>query len=243
MKIDNLITGIYISRPNRFTVEFKNNENKIEKAHLHDPGRLKELLLPETKILIKYISTYKKTGRKTKYDVIAVKNNGVWILLNSSYHNKLVEELISTQNIKGLEKYHVQKAEVTYKNSRLDFLLKDNNDNKLYLEVKGCTLLVENIAKFPDAPTKRGTKHIKELIELRNQNIESAIVILVLHNNAEIFTPNYDTDIEFSTTLNKAYNKNVKIFPLKIHTEFKNNRIILKSEKLLPIQFKEDIKE
>ena len=60
MKIDNLINGIYISKPNRFTVEFKNNENKIEKAHLHGLGRLKELLIPETKILIKYISTYKK---------------------------------------------------------------------------------------------------------------------------------------------------------------------------------------
>lgn len=238
MLINNLIKGFYISRPNRFTVKFKNNDKQVEIAHLHDPGRLKELLIENTEILIKYIPTYKKTGRKTKYDVIGVKNGNNWILLNSKYHNKLVKELIDNKEIPGLEAYHVFKPEYTYNNSRLDFLLKNNEEKELYLEVKGCTLVIGNIAKFPDAPTKRGTKHVHELTNIRLKNNESAIIILVLHNDATRFMPNYETDPEFGEALKKAYDNHVNIIPLHILTEFYDNTLSLKIDKVLPIIFK-----
>ncbi|MDO5821921.1 DNA/RNA nuclease SfsA [Methanosphaera sp.] len=239
MIIDNLTIGKYISRPNRFTIEFKDKDNAITLAHLHDPGRLKELLIPNTDVLLKYINTYKETGRKTKYDVIAIKNKNNWILLNSSYHNKLVEELINTKEINSLENFHIDKPEIKYKNSRIDFLLKDDKNNPLYLEVKGCTLVEDTTAKFPDAPTKRGKKHVEELMEIHEKGIFTMVLILVLHNDADEFKPNYDTDIDFSQTLHEAYISGVKIYPLKINTELKNNSIILKKDRILSIEFKE----
>lgn len=240
MKITNLTVGTYVSRPNRFTVEFKQESNEVELAHLHDPGRLKELLLPKTPLLIKYIDDYKSKKRKTKYDVVGVKNNNVWILLNSSYHNNLVEELINNNKIKDLTNYYVHRREVAYKNSRLDFLLKDGNDNPMYMEVKGCTLLVGDTAIFPDAPTTRGQKHVKELIDIHMNNHSSAILILVLHNNAKYFSPNYDTDPDFSRILQEAFDKNVQIYPLKINTQLKEDTLYLTADKILPIHFKED---
>ncbi|WP_455644980.1 DNA/RNA nuclease SfsA [Methanosphaera sp.] len=238
MKIDNLIEVTYISRPNRFTVEFKDNDNKIDIAHLHDPGRLKELLIPGVSILIKFIPTYEKTGRKTKYDVIAIENRNNWILLNSSYHNKLVDELITNKEIPGLEEYYVFKPEYSYGNSRLDFLLKNKNEDNLYLEVKGCTLVKNNLAKFPDAPTTRGTKHLKELITIKNDNKNSAVIILILHNNAEKFSPNYDTDPEFSLTLKEAYDTGVTIIPFHINILKEENSLKLIADTILPILFR-----
>lgn len=238
MKISNLKKVKYVSRPNRFTIEFKNEDNKIETAHLHDPGRLKELLIENTDVLIKYVPTHKKTGRKTKYDVVAIMYQNKWVLLNSSYHNKLVDELIENSEIKDLEEFHVYKPEYTYGNSRLDFLLKDKEDNDLFLEVKGCTLVIDGTAKFPDAPTKRGKKHVEELIKIAKNSMKSAIIILVLQNDAEIFSPNYETDEEFSDTLREAYENYVKIFPVHITTTLNRDTLCLRYNKILPLSFK-----
>ena len=136
MIISNLMMVKYISRPNRFTIEFKNEKNELEIVHLHDPGRLKELLIPNTDVLVKYVPTYKSTGRKTKYDVIAIKYLEEWVLLNSSYHNKIVSGIIKEKKIKEIKDFHIYKPEYTYGNSRLDFLLKEkeSNDNDKKVE-------------------------------------------------------------------------------------------------------------
>lgn len=179
----------------------------------------------------------KKTSRKTKYDVIAIKYQNEWVLLNSSYHNKLVSEILTDKLINEIEDFNIFKPEYSYGNSRLDFLLKDNKDNELFLEVKGCTLVEKGIAKFPDAPTKRGKKHVDELIKIRKKSLNSAIIILVLQNNAKSFTPNYETDKDFSDALKEAYENNVKIYPIHIKTEYKNNNLLLRYNKILPIKF------
>lgn len=239
MKIDRIEEGRYISRPNRFTIEFYDKDNNIEYAHLHDPGRLKELLIEDRPILVRYSDNYEKTNRKTKYDFIAVKHENEWVLLNSGYHNQILRELIDNKNIDELKDYHVYKAEYTYGKSRLDFLLKDENDENLFLEVKGCTLVEDKVAKFPDAPTKRGTKHVNELINIKeDENNECAIVILILQNRVEYFTPNTTTDPDFSNTLEIAYNKNVMVLPTHILTKYEGNNLYLEYNKVIPIKFK-----
>jgi len=169
--------------------------------------------------------------------MIAISHENNWVLLNSSFHNKLVKELIDDKSIKQLEYYHVKQPEYSYGNSRLDFLLCDDNNNELYLEVKGCTLVMDTIAKFPDAPTKRGQKHLNELIEIKENHKDSAVIILVLQNNAIAFMPNYETDPSFSKTLEIAYEKNVKIYPLHILTRYYENSLELSYDKILELKF------
>lgn len=237
MIIENLIMGKYVSRPNRFTITFKNEEDNVNIAHLHDPGRLKELLIEDTPLLLRYVPTYRKTGRKTKYDVIAIQYNKEWLLLNSSFHNNIVKELIDNMEISELKDFHVVKPEYTYGNSRLDFLLRDDEDNDMLLEVKGCTLVIDKEARFPDAPTTRGKKHVDELIKIREEDKHGTIIILILQNSAESFSPNYETDPAFSESLEKAYKNGVLILPVHIITEYENDSLKLYYDKILPLKF------
>ena len=123
MKINNIMEGIFLERPNRFTVTFEKCSAMpvIEKAHLRDPGRLKELLIPGVKLLIR--PAQNPANRKTKYDVIAVKSEGIWVLINSGFHSDLAAELIESGILPEFSNYTVEKREYTFGNSRLDFLL------------------------------------------------------------------------------------------------------------------------
>lgn len=196
-------------------------------VHIHDPGRLEELIYKDNIVLLKSAGNPK---RKTLWDVIAAKYNNEWILINSMYHRRIAEKILGNSKINPLGSFSNIKAEVKYNKSRIDFTAKNINNEKVWVEIKGCTLSVDNIAMFPDAPTKRGKKHLEELIEIVENGERSAVYFLVL-NNSNKFKPNYDTDIEFSEKFYEAIKKGVKIFPILL--EYKNNIIYYK--KILPI--------
>ncbi|BDZ67371.1 hypothetical protein GCM10025860_08190 [Methanobacterium ferruginis] len=186
MKITNIITGVFLERPNRFTVIFE-AEGLTEKAHLRDPGRLRELLLPDAPLLLR--PAQNPVNRKTKYDVIAVQSEGIWVLINSGFHSDLAAELIESRTLTELSDYEIEKREYTFGKSRIDFLLEgkddkddinngDNGDNegnrheignKMLLEVKGCTLVEDGHGRFPDAPTLRGKNILKNLSKPKNR--------------------------------------------------------------------------
>lgn len=212
MIITDLLTGFFRERPNRFTVKF-NMDKKTELAHLRDPGRLNELLLPNVKLLLR--SAQNTANRKTKYDVLAVLHEGRWVLINSGFHSDIAEELIESGIINEFKGYSVKKREYTYGNSRLDFLLstqmESGADEKLLLEVKGCTLVEEGLAKFPDAPTLRGKRHVEELIKAKQEGYNSAVLFLVMRDDAVEFSPNWEMDPEFSKVLKIARETGVDI--------------------------------
>ncbi len=228
LKISSLKEGIFLKRINKFLGIVKLNGYEKE-IHIHDPGRLSELLFPTNKILIKEED---KPHRKTKFDLIAAFKNNHWVLVHSGYHRKIAEKIIQKGIIKEFKKYNKIHGEVKYNNSRIDFKL-TNKQNELWLEVKGCTLTKNGIALFPDAPTKRGTRHLKELIELGN----SAILILIFRKDSKCFMPNFDTDPEFAKNFKKLLEKKVKIYPVLL--SFKNETVYF--EKILPLC--EDINE
>lgn len=220
MIIKHLIKGSFIDRPNRFTVLFKQENGNEDLAHLRDPGRLKELLRPNAKLLLRKAKVNPK--RKTKYDVIGIYKDNLWILLNSGFHNDIADELIKSQIVDEISDYTIERREYTFGKSRIDFLLKNREDpnDKMLLEVKGCTLVEDKIAKFPDAPTIRGKKHLDELIQAQKENYKSTVLFLVLKEDAEIFTPNTETDPNFSETLYSAYEKGVNVIPFIFTTKF-----------------------
>lgn len=213
--------GRFISRPNRYLAEIEINGN-IELVHVHDPGRLKELLLENAKV---YVKRAINTNRKTKWDLIAVENNKEKVLLNSAYHRYIAEAYLKNPKISKFGSFDYIKPEAKYKDSRLDFYLEKSND-KIWIEVKGCTLTSNKIAMFPDAPTKRGLKHLTELEELSNENI-AAIIILVFRKS-DFFSPNFETDIDFSEKLIEVSKNGVKVYPIQL--EFKKDKIYYKGD-------------
>lgn len=206
-KFDRLVPAAFVRRLNKFLVEVR-LENELVKAHLHDPGRLIDLLKENRKLLL----MEKEGKRKTKYDIIFAYSKE-WVLVHSGYHSKIAEILIKKKLIDELKEYKIERGEYKIGKSRVDFLL--SNGKKCLLEVKGCTLVKKDVALFPDAPTERGRKHVLELIESLKKGYDAAILFLIMRKASQ-FSPNWEIDEKFSYALKEAYKKGVKIIACRI---------------------------
>ncbi|HTX61269.1 MAG TPA: DNA/RNA nuclease SfsA, partial [Methanobacterium sp.] len=140
-----------------------------------------------------------------------------------------------------LEGYSIEKREYTYGNSRLDFLLSNSNNKKLLLEVKGCTLVENGLAKFPDAPTIRGKRHVEELVKARKEGLESAVLFLILRDDVLKFSPNWEMDPEFSKAIKIAQKKGVKIIAYSFKVLYEDDHLEIKPFKQVRIKIPEII--
>ncbi len=207
MEFKNLMDATIIDRPNRFIIKSYLG-NKIINVHLHDPGRLEELIYNGNHMLIRYAK-----GKKTDYSVTFIKNDNVYTFNDARFHSEIASKFIKNG----------YKKEVKINDSRIDF--KYNNS---FIEVKSCTLVENNIAKFPDAKTIRGKKHLITLMDLMKNNYKSYVLFLIFNENAECFLPNVERDYEFSKTFYEAYNYGVKFKFLVFY--YKDNSIYFKNE-------------
>lgn len=215
---------VFKERITRFTVSFDfkkklgNNENSGENlAHLHDSGRLTELLIEGNELFIK---RSEKKDRKTKWDVIGVKIEDEVVLINSAYHRYIAESILNNEELSPFGKVRNIQPEVKYKNSRIDFYMETEKD-RIYLEVKGCTLIENKIATFPGAPSVRAVKHLNELMELKKEGFRAAVLILIFRKS-KYFRPRHETDRNFAQTFYKAIDKGVEIYTMLLSYENKN---------------------
>ena len=207
---ENIEKATFLSRPNRFVIMCRLNGKAI-KAFLPNPGRLQELLLPEVKV---YLEKSRSSERATTYTAVAVERDGIPVMLHTHRTNDVVHYLLKRGLVPGLEGVRVVKREVTHGKSRFDFLLAKGKE-QIFLEVKSCTLFGRRVAMFPDAITQRGKRHVEELAGISKENRRGAVLFLVQWSKAEVFMPEYHTDLEFAKTLLMAKDK-IKIIPLSI---------------------------
>ncbi|WP_288222303.1 DNA/RNA nuclease SfsA [uncultured Clostridium sp.] len=204
----NIFEGIFLNRPNRFNAKvILNNEEMV--VHVPNTGRCREILIEGTKI---FLREELNPNRKTKYDLIAAMKGDILINIDSQIPNKVVNEALQNKKIETLHKYSKINREKTFGKSRFDFKLSTEDEEEVYyLEVKGVTLEDNGHCKFPDAPTERGARHILELIEAKNQGYGAGILFLIQLDNVKTFSPNDDTDPEFSNALRLAKERGVDI--------------------------------
>ena len=208
MRYGNVTKGIFLSRPNRFIAEVE-VEGKIEICHVKNTGRCKELLVPGVRVVLEKSSN---SMRKTAYDLVAVyKNNKELFNIDSQAPNKVFGEWAKESGYFG--ELSLLKPEKNFGKSRFDFYMESGN-RKIFAEVKGVTLEKDGVLMFPDAPTERGVKHIKELCEAVKQGFEAYAVFVVQTEKALYFTPNRETHPEFAEALKKAEKSGVKIICL-----------------------------
>lgn len=208
MKFDkNIFEGIFINRPNRFNAKVLLNDEEIV-VHVPNTGRCREILKEGTKV---FLREELNPSRKTKYDLIAAMKEDILINIDSQIPNKVVNEALQNKKIETLHKYSKINREKTFGKSRFDFKLSTEDDEVYYLEVKGVTLENNGHCKFPDAPTERGSKHIMELIEAKRQGYGAGILFLIQLDNVYTFSPNDETDPEFSNALRLAKENGVDI--------------------------------
>lgn len=212
--------GIFLERPNRFIARVELEEGEVI-AHVHDSGRLPELLYKGNKVKLRKASN---PNRKTEWDVISAKVGKEDVLINSAFHRYISENLLKDEKISPFGKVDDLKAEVKYGKSRIDYLLEKDN-KKIWVEVKGVSLCEDEIAMFPDAPSVRAQKHLTELMELKENGDRTAVLLLILRNSKE-FRPRWETDPKFSELFYKAIELGVEVYPVLL--AFENNKIVYK---------------
>lgn len=238
MKYNHVVCATFLSRPNRFIAQVRLADGREETVHVKNTGRCKELLIPGCNV---YLEKSENPNRKTLYDLIAVEKRydevfdwGIFPLafrkrmndgkektllfnIDSQAPNKVVLEWLKKQD------YSVIKPEFTFGKSRFDFYLEKidsvtGKTEKILMEVKGCTLEIEGVGYFPDAPTERGVKHLNELSDAIGEGYKSVLAFVIqMEGVTEVF-PNVKTHPEFADALEKAQKAGVEVWflPCKV---------------------------
>ena len=206
MIYENIVEAKFISRPNRFIAIVSVDGDEI-KVHVKNTGRCKELLIPGCTV---YLEKAGNPERKTPYDLVAVEKDGRIINIDSQAPNKVVKEWLESTG-----KYSKVQPEYKYGNSRIDFYMEKEIPNKsvqsYLMEVKGCTLFKDGIGYFPDAPTERGTKHLKELTMALEKGIKTRVAFVIQGEGISEVRPNEETDPEFAKAFYEAKKAGVEI--------------------------------
>jgi len=186
-------------------------EKKLVEAHVPDPGRLEELFRPNAEVILKESTNI---TRKTRYSLVGVKTVKEWVNIDSHISNRLFKEEFHI--ISQFRNYSIFQSEYAYGNSRFDFLMSDREDkHQALVEVKSVTLVQDRRALFPDAPTKRGTKHVIELSKAIEKGFKAFIVFIVKRNDADSFSPNKKMDPNFTSALSKSIQSGVQVCAVK----------------------------
>ena len=190
------IEGKLLARVNRFVVEVEVG-GTLSTAYLPNPGRLWELLLPGTDLLL---SPDISRG-KLPYTVLACRKENRYVLLHTHLTNKMIHQLLNTCSIESFKEYRVIGEEPVYGRHRFDLLLENRvSAEKLFLEIKSSTLFAGSFAMFPDAVTMRGTNHLLRLQELSRAGVKTGCVFVVMTPEVNCFLPAYSIDPLFAQT-------------------------------------------
>ncbi len=220
----------FLARPNRFLAEVMLGGRR-ELAHVPDPGRLTELLLPRARVRLR---PEPGTGRRTSWTMIGVECPSGWVNIDSRLPNLLFAEALGEGGPEGFQGTRSWRAESRYGRSVLDFRLEPagGSEPPCLVEVKGCTLVVDGLALFPDAPTARGARHVEELTRAKREGLRACLVMVVKHPSPGIFRPNRETDPLFASVLEKAVAAGVEV--LAYHAPWREGGIRLEGH--LPVE-------
>lgn len=206
MRYGKMVEARFLRRVNRFTA-FVELDGQEEMVHVKNTGRCKELLIEGARV---FLEEADKEGRKTKYSLIAVYKGDMLVNMDSQAPNQMAAEALAEGKIEEIGEVDFLKREVKYGNSRFDIYYQ-KGERKGFIEVKGVTLEEDGIAMFPDAPTERGTKHLRELIKAKEEGYEAAVLFVIQMKGMKEFRPNEEKDGKFTEALRDAAAAGVKI--------------------------------
>jgi sugar fermentation stimulation protein A len=217
-----LIHGKLIRRYKRFLTDIELDNGKIVTAHCTNSGTMKSCLENNAEV---YMTPVNDPKRKTKFTWEMIKINNNWVGINTANPNKLAFEAISKNLVPKLSGYDIVKREVKFEDSRFDIYCENSHD-KCFVEVKNVTLKEDNYARFPDAVTTRGRKHLETLIKVKQQGMRAVMLYIIQRIDVDIFAPASAIDPQYAETLEKAYKKGVEIIPIKVKVSPKKIEII-----------------
>lgn len=207
-----LVPATFVERPNRFLLRvIPEGRTEVEEAHLPDPGRLKELLVPGADL---WIRPAEGPNRRTKWTAVLVRDGerDELVSMDTTLPNRLLGDGLSRGLVSEFEGYTLEAAEWPHGRSRFDFLLRSPQDRRLVLEVKSVTLVRDGRALFPDAVTTRGARHVRELAEFAGRDgWEAAVLFVLQRRDAGEIVAARSIDPGFADALEEARQAGVRV--------------------------------
>jgi len=204
---DTIRDGVFLERPNRYLAHVEVDGEKVS-AHVPDPGRLPGLMIPQRRVRLIYRPS---PTRKTDYTLALVRHGSLWVSVYPVFANYIVGDALENRQLEFFKDYESFTSEVKEGSSRFDFRL-DFKDETLFLEVKSVSLVEKSLGKFPDAPTERGRKHLRELIDLKKRGFRAAVLFVSQRSDTRQITSNDDIDPEFGDQLRLAHKEGVELY-------------------------------
>ena len=206
MHYPHMVSGVFLARPNRFIAHVE-IDGDVQIVHVKNTGRCRELLVPGATV---WCQKAANPNRKTQFDLIAVQKGDRLINMDSQAPNAAAHEWLSTGGLGPVENL---RPETFHGDSRFDFSFTKDGVPCL-MEVKGCTLENDGVCAFPDAPTSRGEKHIRGLMEAVKEGYECYILIVIQMSDVKYFHPNDATDPAFGKALREAASAGVHVLAM-----------------------------
>ncbi|MBQ9932177.1 MAG: DNA/RNA nuclease SfsA [Firmicutes bacterium] len=203
MRYSNIKEGIFLRRPNRFIAHVE-IDGKEEICHVKNTGRCRELLKEGARVLVE---EFDSPHRKTKYDLVSVYKGDRLVNMDSQAPNKIFGEWLRAGNL--FQEITLLKPECTFGNSRFDFYV-EADGRKAFMEVKGVTLEEGNVARFPDAPTERGLKHLRELAACMDAGYDAYVVFIIQMKDILYVEANRKTHPAFADALKEVVEAGVR---------------------------------
>ncbi len=207
MHYDNMVSGVFLRRPNRFIAHVL-IDGREEVCHVKNTGRCRELLQEGVSV---WCQAWDKPERKTKFDLIAVQKGSRLVNMDSQVPNGAAAEWLAGGGLGALSDL---RREVKHGDSRFDFAFQKDGKS-CFLEVKGVTLEHDGVCAFPDAPTERGTKHLKGLIRAVQEGYGAYVLFVIQMENVSFLRPHWETDPVFAKALQDAYDAGVQILAME----------------------------
>jgi sugar fermentation stimulation protein A len=208
LKWPRLIEGTLVKRYKRFMADVKLRNNHVVTAHCPNSGSMKACCEPGRTV---YLTRHNKPSRRLKYTWEMIDMGTSLVGVNTIVPNRLTKAAVLAGDVPELAGYETVRSEVKYgKNSRIDLLL-ESGEKRCYVEVKNCTLVVDGLARFPDAVTSRGLKHLVELQEQVKQGDRSVMFYLIQRMDADRFEPADHIDPAYGQELRKAVQNGVEV--------------------------------
>ena len=207
MRYQQMQPAVFLDRPNRF-VAHVDVKGQTVVCHVKNTGRCRELLVPGCRVWVQYAPS---PARKTAYDLIAVEKGERLINMDAAAPNRAFWEYVRQGRF--LQSWPLVQPEKTHGDSRFDFY-GEGAFGRLLVEVKGCTLEEDGLARFPDAPTLRGLKHVQELTALAAQGWHCAVLIVIQMKGVHTFAPNWSTQPAFGWALAAAEAAGVRLIAM-----------------------------
>ena len=209
MHYANMLPGTFLARPNRFIAHVE-IDGQAEIVHVKNTGRCRELLPVGARV---WCQKSDNPNRKTKYDLITVQKGRRLINMDSQAPNIAAKEWLLAG---GLGEIESLRPETKHGDSRFDFSF-IREGKTCYLEVKGVTLETDGICAFPDAPTERGAKHLRELTQAVREGCGGYVLFVIQMAEVKYLHPNDATDPEFGKALREAAAAGVEVLAVDCH--------------------------